>query len=117
MPFITCVVFITLALPILLVLRLWETRDRQITNHYLAQRVENVDRSNLVAQVKRAEKIYGNDLDWIVPTLFLALQDHPEGTLFFYNSSEEQWRNLGGEMGYAIMLHHRIVWKRRLRIS
>jgi hypothetical protein len=40
-----------------------------------------------------------------------------KGTLFFFNTSKEQWRALGGEMGYAIILKGRIVWKRRLKIS
>ncbi len=117
LPLISFIVFIALSLPILLVVRMYERQDMDTTKYYLSIRKEDVSKNNVVAHVKNIEKYRDGAMDWAIPLILKAIQEYPEGTLFFYNTSEEQWKNLGGEMGYAIIQNNRIVWKQRLKIS
>jgi hypothetical protein len=55
--------------------------------------------------------------EWAELDIRNAISAHPGGTLFFFNTPERQWRNLGGMRGYAIHKNGRVVWYRQLRIS
>jgi hypothetical protein len=91
--------------------------EQRRTEDYLSIRIEDVPIEQLSEHIAKIERTEDMGCRWVEELVREAVRKYPEGTLFFFNTSQEQWRALGGEMGYAIILKGRIVWKRRLKIS
>lgn len=90
-------------------------QEQARTDYYLSIRVEDIAPDAISKHLQKIERRFMGA--WAGPEIRRAVFEFPDGILFFYNSSDEQWRNLGGEAGYAILLNGRIVWKLRLAIS
>jgi hypothetical protein len=115
---LTCLVgAVIIAIPAFRVVRILETQEQAKTDYYLSIRVEDVSISKVDEHVQKVGEDFGSSCTWIVPQIKKANAEFPGGALFFFNTSEEQWRALGGEMGYAIVLNGKIVWKKRIAIS
>ena len=106
-----------ISIPAFKVVRILEGQEQARTEYYLSIRVEDVAVDDIRAHLERVEAAHRWPTNWMEPEIRHALAQFPGGKLFFFNTSEEQWRRLGGEAGYAIILDGRIVWKRRLAIS
>lgn len=94
-----------------------EVHDKLRTDYYLSIRVENVFIDQISDHVKKINEQLQFSAEWIEPEVREANAKFPGGTVFFFNTSDEQWQRLGGEAGYAILLNGRIVWRRRIAIS
>ena len=115
---VTCLVgAVIIAGPAFRVVRIRETQEKARTDYYLSIRVEDVPISQVSEHVRRVGVDFGYSCEWIEPQIEQAHAEFPHGTLFFFNTSKEQWQALGGEMGYAIVQDGRIVWKKRIAIS
>jgi hypothetical protein len=115
---LTCLVgAVVMVIPAFRVVRILETQEQAKTAYYLSVRVEDVPISKVDEHVQKVGEDFGSSCAWIGPQIKKANAEFPEGTLFFFNTSEEHWRAHGGEMGYAIILNGKIVWKKRIAIS
>lgn len=103
--------------PAYTVLLTMATDEQQRTDYHLSIRIEDVPIEQLSGHIAKIEKTESMGCRWVEEPVREAVRKYPGGPLFFFNTSEEQWWALGGEMGYAIILKGRIVWKRRLAIS
>jgi hypothetical protein len=99
------------------VVHMLESQEKRRTDYYLSIRIEDVPAAEIANHVEKISRELRFSSEWVEPKVRAAHAEFPEGTIFFYNTSEEQWRRLGGEAGYAILLNGRIVWKRRIAIS
>ena len=106
-----------IAIPAFRVVRMFEDQEKARTNYYLSIRVENVPISQVTEHIRKVQVNYGFTTEWIEPQIRKAYAEYPKGTLFFFNTSKEQWKALGGEMGYAIILDGRIVWEKLIAMS
>jgi hypothetical protein len=108
---------VIIAVPAFRVVGIMEAQERARTDYYLSIRVEDVPISQVSEHVRNVGADFGYSCEWIESQIEKAQAEFPQGSLFFFNTSKEQWRALGGEMGYAIVLDGRIVWKKRIAIS
>lgn len=115
---LTCIVgAVIIAIPAFRVVRILEDQEKARTDYYLSIRIENVTIPQVTEHIQKVKKDHGFSAEWIEPQIRKANAEFPDGTLFFFNTSKEQWRALGGEMGYAIIQDGRIVWKKLIAIS
>lgn len=115
---LTCLVgSIIVAVPAFRLLQIVEQDPEIDTIYYLSIRVEDVSVDQISEHVHRIDHALRFSSKWVEPYIRDALAEYPGGTLFFYNTSEEQWKRLGGEAGYAILPDRRVAWKRRIAIS
>jgi hypothetical protein len=84
------------------------THEQRRTDYHLSIRIEDVPLDQLSGHIAKIEKTEGMGCRWVEEPVREAVTKYPEGTLFFFNTSKEQWRAL---------LKGRIVWKRRVAIS
>ena len=114
----TCLVgAVIIAVSAFRVVRIMETQEKARTDYYLSIRIEDVPISEVSEHARRVSVDFGRSCEWIEPKIKKAHEEFPQGTLFFFNTSKEQWEALGGEMGYAIVQDGRIVWRKRIAIS
>jgi hypothetical protein len=106
-----------IAFPAFRVVRMLDSQEQARTDYYLSIRVQDVSISQVDEHVQRVGAEFRSSCAWIVPQIKKAHAEFSEGVLFLFNTSEEQWRALEGELGYAIVLNGRIVWKKRIAIS
>ena len=83
-------------------------REEAGLRFYLSCRIEDVAPADLLDHINRTNPL---SAVWAVPEIHKALTVYPDGTLFFFDTPEEQWQALGGARGYAILLRGRIVWR------
>ena len=114
--FVDAVLIVT-AIPAYSVVRIFEDQERARTVHYLSIRIEDVSISQVASHIEKVEAEYGRPCAWIEPQIQKACAGFPRGTLFFFNTPKKQWEALGGEVGYAIVLNGKIVWKMRIARS
>lgn len=110
-------ILIVVAIPAFFVVRIFEDQMRAKTNYYLSIRIEDVSISQVASHIEKVEAEYGRPCAWIEPQIQKAISEFPRGTLFFFNTPKKQWEALGGEVGYAIILNGKIVWKMRIARS
>ena len=115
---ITCAVgALVVTFPGFRIVHMLESQEKMRADYYLSIRIEDVPFDEISDHVDKINRELQFSADWVEPKVRAAHAEFPDGTIFFFNTSKEQWRRLGGEAGYAILLNGRIVWKRRIAIS
>lgn len=97
--------------------QIMEDGENKKAEYYLSIRVEDLTLSQFAEhfrKVQREDESVGSSIEDHVRK---ACAEFPNGRLFFFDTSEEQWKALGGEKGYAIMRDGRIDWRMRIKKS
>jgi|GEM_PF-3012237 len=99
------------------VLHVLKGQQQRRTDSYLAIKTHDLDVESFEDHFKENYTIYGNELIDLKMEIHGVFEEHPDGRLFHYNTSEKAWKDLGGRKGYATVIDGRIVWDKALAKS